>query len=868
MLIIIKINEKQMICHKRKANTVWLRLWRPTFVLLLSMIVLPASAQVYDLHVEGLEAPLGIATTQPHFSWKNALTHNSQQQKAYEIEVATDSLLLHQGKADLWRSGRITSNEQVMVPYQGKQLAERQLCYWRLRTWDEEGNSTPWSHAERFAVGPLSGLCGSFIGCNQSDSLSQTPMFRSSFHTSGQNTVFVHVNSLGYHELYINGQRVGNKVLQPAVSQLNKRSLIVTYDITPYLTNGSNQILLWVGQGWGRIYHTDAIVQAEICELVKEHWHTLLKTDSSWEASPSVYSYTGSWQPLQFGGECVDARLHPNWHQAREIAINGIQSTPQQFEGNTFIDTLSPRSITRQPDGSYLMDFGRVITGWLNIQFQPMDKDAVATMEYADHIPLGGSFSPQGESDLYVSDGNPNPFFCNKFHYHAFRYVRLSGAAVKRVEALQFSALQPHKSAQFACSDQRLNAIHDLIKYTLSCLTYSGYMVDCPHLERMGYGGDGNSSTLTLQTLYDVSSTYYNWLTAWQDAVADDGELAYVAPDYRTGGGPYWSGFIIKAPWRTYLNYGDDRMVQQLYEYMKRWLAHLQSHISDGLLQPWPDNSRHTWFLGDWLAPEGVDVQGESAMHVSNCFLCECLSDMADMAQLLGNYSEAVQFIRRHVRLRQAIHDRFYHPDSHTYANGTPLDLAYALRMGVPPDRTTEAAVRNRLIDMTHIKYNTHLAVGLVGIPIFAQWAIDERQTELMADLLRQPDYPGYLHMIANGATTTWESWNGDRSHVHNCYNGIGIWFYQALAGIRPDPEAPGYKHFFVDPQPLKDIQWVKASQPTPYGNIDITIEGKKITISIPVGTTATLFPDTAEQQTLPAGHHTIAIPNEINTNN
>jgi alpha-L-rhamnosidase len=188
--------------------------------------------------------------------------------------------------------------------------------------------------------------------------------------------------------------------------------------------------------------------------------------------------------------------------------------------------------------------------------------------------------------------------------------------------------------------------------------------------------------------------------------------------------------------------------------------------------------------------------------------------------------------------------------------------------MGIPPDRTTETAVRNRLIDITHIKYNTHLAVGLVGIPIFAQWAIDERQTELMADLLRQPDYPGYLHMIANGATTTWESWNGDRSHVHNCYNGIGIWFYQALAGIRPDPEAPGYKHFFVDPQPLKDIQWVKASQPTPYGNIDITIEGKKITISIPVGTTATLFPDTAEQQTLPAGHHTIATPNQINTNN
>lgn len=864
-----------MICHKRKANTLWLRLWRPTFVLLLSMIVMPASAQVYDLHVEGLSAPLGIETTQPHFSWKNTLTHNSQQQRAYEIEVASDSLLLRQGKADLWRSGRIASHQQVRVPYQGKELAERQLCYWRLRTWDEKGNSTPWSRAERFAVGPLLGLSASFIGCGPSDSLAQTPMFRSSFHTSGNNLVFVHVNSLGYHELYINGQRVGDKVLQPAVSQLNKRTLIVTYDVTPYLTKGNNQILLWVGQGWGRIYHTDALVQAEVCELNKGSWRTLLKTNSIWEASPSAYSYTGSWQPLQFGGECVDSRLQPKWNHAKEIAAEGIHSSPQQFEGNTFINTLTPQTITMQSDGSLLLDFGRVITGWLNIRFQPMAKDSVATMEYADHIPPGGSFSPQGESDLYISNGTLNPFFCNKFHYHAFRYVRLTGAAIKEAEALQFSALQPHRAANFACSDQRLNAIHDLIKYTLSCLTYSGYMVDCPHLERMGYGGDGNSSTPTLQTLYDVSSTYYNWLTAWQDAVADDGELAYVAPDYRTGGGPYWSGFIIKAPWRTYLNYGDDRMVQQLYEYMKRWLAYLQSHTSDGLLQPWPDNERHTWFLGDWLAPEGIDVHGASAKHVSNCFLSECLADMAQMSMMLGRTNEAQTFLQQRNQLNTAIHSHFYHPQppstdanrqaaatpgsiQASYANVTPLDLAYALLAGVPPDSATTKAVKEQLIDISYNKHNTHLAVGLVGIPIFTQWAIQERQANLMAALLRQPDYPGYLHMISQGATTTWESWNGDRSHVHNCYNGIGIWFYQALAGIRPDPEAPGYRHFFIDPQPVSGITWVKASQPTPYGNITIAIQADTMTVTVPVGTTATVFPGTDHQQTLTAGKWTV----------
>ena len=41
-------------------------------------------------------------------------------------------------------------------------------------------------------------------------------------------------------------------------------------------------------------------------------------------------------------------------------------------------------------------------------------------------------------------------------------------------------------------------------------------MVDCPHLERAGYGGDGNSSTMSLQTMYDVAPTFENWVQTWE----------------------------------------------------------------------------------------------------------------------------------------------------------------------------------------------------------------------------------------------------------------------------------------------------------------------------------------------------------------
>lgn len=725
-----------------------------------------------------------------------------------------------------------------------------------------------------FTIGGLTpGFSQQYIGCRTSEGWAETPMLRKSIvlkasdfkHWDFQTLTFTaEINSLGYHELYVNGVKVGDEVLQPAVSQLDKRSLKISYDITPYVHKGKNEILLWLGQGWGRIYGTPAVVQAEVLKTVSdgecgEAW-TLASTDNSWEASPSGYSYTGSWQPLQFGGEHFDARIKPDWKPATEFEAKDMAVSWQHFEGNHIIDTLIP-IIKKGETESLMLDFGRVITGWFQADFMALADGSKVTMEYFDDVESKvQNPEPYSEKDFYIANGSGEEFFTNRFHYHAFRYVRITGADIKTARALQISAVNPKEGATFECSDSRLNAIHDLVKYTLSCLTYSGYMVDCPHLERMGYGGDGNSSTMSLQTMYNVRNTYRNWMTAWGDAIDSTGDLPYVAPAFRTGGGPYWSGFVIKAPWRTYLNYGDKYLIFNYYDMMKQWLLFIQQHCEDEILQPWPDTERHTWFLGDWLAPEGVDIKGESVLHVNSCFISECLGDMIQMARIMGRHKDVQEFTEWRSRLNAAIHRHFYHPETHTYANGTPLDQAYALLMNIPPDSATTAQVKEQLIKDCYGKYNAHIAVGLVGVPIFTEWCIREKQTDLLATILRQPDYPGYLYMINNGASTTWESWNGKRSRVHNCYNGIGIWFYQALAGIRPDPEQPGYKHFFIDPQRCEGIDWIRASKPTPYGTISVDINGDIMCVNIPEGTTATIFPDSPYQETMTAGEHNIIL--------
>lgn len=734
----------------------------------------------------------------------------------------------------------------------------------------------------------LSSQAQVFIGCRTDSGWAETPMLRTTFHVDAGDlteTVFrscyygLVVTSLGYHEVYVNGTKVGDYVMQPAVSQLDKRALWVEYDITPYLHEGNNELLLWIGQGWGRIYGTPAAVQATVrksvsdgeCGLIYE----ILKTDSTWDASASPYSYTGNWQPMQFGGERYDARVKESWRPASVYEAEGIAVSRQQFEGNRIVDTVKFQAFEVLPDGGILLDFGRVVTGCFAAFFVPCYTDTIddapaalpagteVSIEYLDHR---DAKPPHIETDIFVSDGNGKDLFRNRFHTHSFRYVRVKGASVVYARALQISAVDPAGGATFECSDPRLNAIHDMVKYTLSCLTFSGYMVDCPHIERMGYGGDGNSSTNTLQTLWDVRDVYANWMQAWHDALDSTGDLPYVAPAFRTGGGPYWQGFIVKAPWRTYLNYGDRTLIYRHYNDMKRWLEYIEQHIEDYILQPWPDNERHSWFLGDWAVPEGVDKGGESVLHASSCFISDCLADMIQMARMTRHPDDARHYAEWRQNLNAAIHRLFYHPETHTYANGTPLDQCYALLMGIPPDSATAAAVKARLIQDCHGKYRDHIAAGLMGVPIFTEWCIRERQTDLMATILRQADYPGYLYMINNGATTTWESWNcgmpgkEDRSRVHNCYNGIGTWFYQAVAGIRPDPAQPGYKHFFVDPQPVGGVEWVRCTKPTQYGDIRVEVSGDTLKVTVPEGTTATAFPGTADERTLGAGQWTLNI--------
>jgi alpha-L-rhamnosidase len=386
-----------------------------------------------------------------------------------------------------------------------------------------------------------------------------------------------------------------------------------------------------------------------------------------------------------------------------------------------------------------------------------------------------------------------------------------------------------------------------MIFYTLRCLSIGGDLVDCPTIERLGYGGDGNASTETAQIMFNMNPLYTNWLQAWADCIRDDGGMPHTAPNpYSAGGGPYWCGFIITASWETYLNYGDTSILEKYYPVMQKWLGYVDKYSVNGLLKRWPDNDYRGWYLGDWATPTGIDQMAESSVDlVNNCFVAVCYDNMQKIAQVLGEKEDAKLYTQKKTKLQEQIHQHFFDSAKNSYATGTQIDLTYPMLAGVVPNELIHP-VTQKLFNETENNRLGHFACGLVGIPVLTEWVVKNQAVDLMYSMLKKKDYPGYLYMIENGATTTWEHWNGDRSRIHNCYNGIGSWFYQALGGIQTDEITPAYRKVLIQPQIPQGIIWAKTFKETPYGPLVVNWELKEKTIElhveIPIGIEAGVF--------------------------
>ncbi len=297
---------------------------------------------------------------------------------------------------------------------------------------------------------------------------------------------------------------------------------------------------------------------------------------------------------------------------------------------------------------------------------------------------------------------------------------------------------------------------------------------------------------------------------------------------------------------------------------MCKWVEFLASFLQDGIMPR--DN------YGDWCVPpesthlihsEDPDRKTAGAL-LGTAYFYRILSLVVRYAAILGKPDDAKRFGNLAEDVKLAFNNKFLNEKTHQYDNGTQTANVLPLAFGMVPKEHMKPVFEN-LVDNILVKNEGHIATGLVG----GQWLLrvlsDFGRPDVAHTLATQTSYPSWGYMVEKGATTIWELWNGDtanpamNSHNHLMLVGdLGIWFYEYVAGIRPDPDQPGFKHILLRPYPPTGLAPAKASHESLYGPIvsewkieDDTFHWK---ITVPPNTTATAYVPTTAGEDISEG--------------
>lgn len=258
-------------------------------------------------------------------------------------------------------------------------------------------------------------------------------------------------------------------------------------------------------------------------------------------------------------------------------------------------------------------------------------------------------------------------------------------------------------------------------------------------------------------------------------------------------------------------------------------------------------------FPGGLDAPDTLSRQkclrlrdDRSREFFNNCYRVLLWQDLANFAAINGDNVEKKRCEDRLATLRPLIHNHWFDPARKTYTVNRQAYLIIALRARIMPEEL-RPVIFKQLEDDIVITHKGHLDCGLQGSAMLLDLLVSENRPDLAALVVGQETYPGWGFLVKERKVTSWpETWSGWGSQAILVVGTVGGWFYEGLAGIRPDPAAPGFKHFTLRPGVVQGVDWVKCHHDSPYGCIAVywekTAADFKLNLTVPPNTTATVF--------------------------
>ncbi len=822
----------------------------------------------YDLRCEYQVDALGIDAARPRLSWTIQSSDNARnrRQSAYRILVASSSKLLARNAGDLWDSGRTVSTEQCQIAYGGAPLKSWKACFWKVQVWE---GRTPggWSKPARWEMGLLQpkDWTGKWLNDGKQSPKSDAdfyagdpaPLFRKAFAVRMPIArARLVIAGLGYCEASLNGARVGHHALDPGWTRFEKRVEYRVYDVTAQLARGQNCLGILLGNGWynplplklfGSFNLREHLAIGRprfIAQLRIEYRDGSVETvatDQTWKVGESAILRNNVYL-----GEVVDARTEPLGWEKPGFDDSGWRapSLAEEKLGLLVAPPQPPIRVTAtwnavkvsQPNrGVYVYDLGVNFAGWISLKLDvtagteirlrygellhpdgtlnPMTSVAgqIKGFKRGTKESVGGPGAPEvaWQADTYFTRGGGETY-TPKFTFHGFRYVEVTGVPaplpLSSVTAMRLNS-DVESVGSFECSNPMLNEIQAMCRRTFLSNIFS-VQSDCPHRERLGYGGDIVATSEAFMSNFDMAGFYAKTVRDWSDSALPDGMFTDTAPFI----GIQYCGVIWAMAHPLLIehlnrHYADRRIGEEEYAAAKRWLSLVEKQYPDGIV---------TDGLSDH---EGLSAAPADAMVTPLYFQSAKL--LSGLAKRLGQIEDEAHFRQLADKIRGAYVARFVDQATGKVGPGTQASQSFALYTDIVPESARPKVIAYLVKDIE--AHGSHLTTGILGTKFMLDVLSRDGHADLAYAIVTQPDFPGWGWMLKNGATTLWEHWefsDNTFSHNHPMFGSVSQWMMNWLGGIQPDAGAAGFDRIVIHPQTPKGLDWVKSSYRSIRGTI------------------------------------------------
>ncbi len=875
-----------------------------------------------DLKCEYRTNPLGIDNREPRLSWKLIDANNirGQKQTAYQILVASTQKNLNNDIGDMWDSGKVESDKSVNVIYEGKAVESGQHYFWKVKIWDAFGNATDWSDTGKFSMGLLNNEDWKAEWIHKKNqNKTDHNWYRKTFSLNDKvNSAFVYVGSFGYHELYVNGKKVTENVMNPVSSYMKKRIPYLTYDVSDFLDEGNNVLAIWHAAGWARWdriieYRNPPFIFKAQANIITENSQIDMGTDESWKCKKSHTSYYGDWDILAFGGETIDDRLkEDDWntvgyddshwgnatiynhqklneemeeindmYEVMEDKIIGkgkfknrlyspvtAQLSAQMVEPQVKYRELTPIKIKENEDGSYRIDMGENYTGFFEMNlYNGVEGDSIL-FDISDRKEVRSNWNQKSK---YIYGNSGKGTFANRFNVAGGRWITVYNLSYKpQIKDIKGYVVTNNRNiiSKFESSSQLLNQIYKINLDTYIANTMDGILVDCPHRERRGWG-EVTVAAMYGDALPNFESGAYmdQYLQYTRDAQLPDGQIRAIVNENDR---PFlmWKANSPLTVWETYKVLGDKKVLQDNYASMQKWMEWMyenSNYETGGGLIAGDRGKRAFPGLGDWCTPRGnfwSSFNSPEALHFNNCTYAYMLDNAVKIATALGKADDIKLYSDRLNIQRKATHNLSYNNETGKYVNGQQVDQAFALLAGVTP-KSEKQKVYDNLVDDVLYKF-PYYDTGSSGQALYTRYFIESgERMDLIYELLQDKHHPSYGYFIEQGKTVWPERWSAvGVSQIHTCYTGIGGYFIKGFGGIRPNPEGLGMQNMVIKPATVGDLTFANTEYKSMYGNVVVNWtkkdDGATFHIEIPVNTSAKVYiPATTNKAVIESGSAT-----------